>query len=139
MTPRWISASIRSQVIGRAKNRCEYCQRSQQGQEATFHIDHILPVSAGGKTIDENLALVCVSCSLRKSARQMAIDPETNEDVSIFHPRQHHWNTHFQWMGFSIMGITPVGRATVNALQLNRSLILSIREEEATLGRHPAA
>jgi hypothetical protein len=30
-------------VIQRAGNRCEYCQLSQDGQEAVFHIDHIIP------------------------------------------------------------------------------------------------
>jgi 5-methylcytosine-specific restriction endonuclease McrA len=134
---RSISASIRNQVIRRAKNCCEYCQLSQQGQEATFHIDHILPVSAGGETIVDNLALACVSCSLRKAARQTAIDPETREDTPLFHPRKHRWKDHFQWLGFRVIGITPIGRATVNTLQINRSLIISIREEEAKLGRHP--
>ena len=136
MTARSISVALRSQVIRRAQNRCEYCQLSQQGQEATFHIDHILPVAAGGESIGENLALACVSCSLRKSARQTAVDPQTNEETSIFHPRKDRWRNHFQWAGFKIIGITSTGRATADALQFNRSLIISIREEEAKLGRH---
>lgn len=137
MTARSISPALRTQVIDRAQNRCEYCGLSQLGQEATFHIDHILPVAAGGQSRSENLALACVSCSLRKAARQRAMDPETQNMVPLFHPRQDTWNTHFQWAGFRIFGRTPVGRATVAALHLNRTLILSIREEEAKLGRHP--
>ena len=39
--------------------------RSQLGQVATFHIDHIVPVVADGETTSANLALACVSCSLR--------------------------------------------------------------------------
>jgi hypothetical protein len=35
-------------------------------------------------------------------------------------------------------GLTAIGRATVAALDLNRSLILSIRAEEIFFGRHPA-
>lgn len=137
MAERSIPSSLRQQVIHRSQNRCEYCQLSQQGQEATFHIDHIHPVSVGGKTVADNLALACVSCSLRKAARQHATDPESGKEVPLFHPRRHTWSEHFQWHGFRVIGITPTGRATVETLQMNRSLILSIREEEAMLGRHP--
>ena len=49
MIGRVISAALRNQVIDRAQNRCEYCGLSHLGQEATFHIDHIHPVSAGGR------------------------------------------------------------------------------------------
>ncbi|MHC5594591.1 MAG: HNH endonuclease [Nostoc sp.] len=35
-------------VIQRAAERCEYCNLSQAGEAATFHIDHITPVVAGG-------------------------------------------------------------------------------------------
>jgi hypothetical protein len=51
-------------VRRRAKNICEYCLLPQEWQEATFHVDHIEPLSAGGETKAENLALACVSCSL---------------------------------------------------------------------------
>ena len=71
-----ISAGLRRQVIERADNRCEYCGLAQTGQEAAFHIDHIAPVAGGGGTNLENLALACVSCSLRKGARQ-AVDKVT--------------------------------------------------------------
>jgi 5-methylcytosine-specific restriction endonuclease McrA len=50
---------------------------SQSGQAATFHIDHIVPEVAGGATVAENLALACVSCSLKKGAKQLLADPET--------------------------------------------------------------
>jgi hypothetical protein len=39
------------------------------------------------------------------------------------------------WQGFRIVGVTSVGRAAIEALQMNRSLILAIREEENLLGR----
>jgi len=52
-----IPAALRQIVMQRAHNACEYCGLSQEGQEATFHIDHIIPRAAGGATISENLAL----------------------------------------------------------------------------------
>jgi hypothetical protein len=35
------------------------------------------------------------------------------------------------------MGLTAIGRVTVQALDLNRSTMLVIRAEEELLGRHP--
>jgi hypothetical protein len=124
-------------VIQRANNRCEYCGISQLGQVATFHIDHVIPVVAGGETTAENLALACVSCSLRKGARQQLEDSETGEVVYIFNPRQQRWNAHFAWNGVEAIGLTAIGRATVQALDLNRLTMLAIRAEEELRGRHP--
>jgi HNH endonuclease len=134
-----ISASLRRFVIQRAENRCEYCGISQIGQVATFHIDHIVPVVAGGITTAENLAFACVSCSLRKGARQALKDLETGEVVSVFHPRQQTWKEHFDWNGVKVFGLTATGRATIEALDLNRLTMLAIRAEEELLGRHPPA
>ena len=36
---------------------------------ATLHIDHIVPVSLGGRTVQENLQTLCQSCNLGKSNR----------------------------------------------------------------------
>ena len=124
-------------MIQRANNRCEYCGISQIGQVATFHIDHVIPVVAGGETTAENLALACVSCSLRKGARQQLEDSETGEVVYIFNPRQQRWNAHFAWNGVEVIGLTAIGRATVQALDLNRLTMLAIRAEEELRGRHP--
>ena len=132
-----IPAPLRRLVISRAESRCEYCLLSQVGQEATFHIDHVIPESQRGKTEQDNLALACVSCSLRKEARQSGTDSKTGKRASLFHPRRDVWAEHFQWTGFEVEGITSVGRATVQVLRLNRPSILLIREEESLRGRFP--
>jgi hypothetical protein len=41
-----VSASLHDEVVRRAGNRCEYCGLSQVGQEAAFHLDHVLPRTA---------------------------------------------------------------------------------------------
>lgn len=133
----YIPADLRKKVITRAGNVCEYCHLSQKGQEATFHIDHIIPEISGGETAFENLALACVSCSLRKGAKQSITDSETMRDVKIFNPRKDDWREHFEWDGVVLTGLTAKGRATIETLKLNRRLILAIREEEVLLGRHP--
>lgn len=132
-----IPRSLAEEVVLRAGNRCEYCQLSQLGQEATFHIDHVMPRAAGGPTASGNLALACVSCSLRKWAKRTAADPDTGEEVPLFDPRAQTWGDHFRWDGERVAPLTPTGRATAAALALNRPLILAIRQEEMTRGRHP--
>jgi hypothetical protein len=132
-----LTSSLRAEVILRAGNRCEYCRLSQVGQEATFHIDHVIARAAGGPTTADNLALACVACSLRKWAKETATDPDSGEEVTLFNPRSQVWAEHFGWEGERIVPLTPTGRATVAALAMNRPLILAIRQEEAVRGRHP--
>ncbi len=132
-----VSARLRRLVVMRAGRRCEYCGLSQDSQEATFHIDHIVPRMAGGLSLADNLALACVSCSLRKEARRSAVDPNSHRSVALFHPRRQRWSDHFRWVGPRVLGLTPTGRATVVALRMNRPLVLAIRAEEVLRGRHP--
>ena len=134
---RHIPAALRRLVVQRSRDRCEYCHLSQAGQEATFHIDHVRPVTRGGVSAIDNLALACVSCSLRKGGKETVIDPETSHEAPIFNPRRDVWSEHLAWEGIKLIGLTPTGRATIQALDLNRPLILAIRQEEAAVGRHP--
>jgi hypothetical protein len=133
----YIPANLRRSVVDRASNRCEYCGLSQLGQIATFHIDHVIPVVAGGSTEADNLALACVSCSLHKGARQFLPDPQTGQPTPVFNPRQDRWSDHFRRAGITLQGKTATGRTTIAALQMNRPLALAIRDEEARIGRHP--
>ena len=76
-------AALKDEVEQRAGGRCEYCRLFQAGQEARFHIDHILPVKHGGETTLQNRCLACVSCSLRKGAKTHAVDPESGTSVLL--------------------------------------------------------
>jgi hypothetical protein len=125
-------------VRDRSGNRCEYCRISQEHQEATFHIDHVRPRRDGGLTDLDNLALSCVSCSLRKGARTSAADPVTGELSRLYEPRSQCWEDHFDLTEeLVIVGRTATGRATVELLQMNRPLAVAIRREEALRGRAP--
>lgn len=138
MTGQYIPVTIERRVRERAGERCEYCLLAQAGQEATFHIDHVNPRKNGGETTLENLALACVSCSLRKGARSTALDPVTHELVTLFNPRLELWANHFEHaVGLLIVGKTSTGRATVELLHLNRPTAISIRYEESLRGRYP--
>ena len=133
-----IPAPLRRHVIQRAGDRCEYCGLAQVSQWASFHIDHITPINAGGETASGNLALACVSCSLRKGAKQTSVDLTTGKQARLFNPRTDSWRVHFRWKGAEAFGLSPTGRATVHALKLNDPRVVLIRREEALRGRHPS-
>jgi uncharacterized membrane protein YccC len=132
-----VTAAIREKVIQRAAGRCEYCGLSSRGQAASFHVDHIKPQAAGGRTALSNLALACVHCSLRKGARQNGRDPLTAKESPLFHPRRDRWNHHYRWNGCRLTGLSATGRATIAALRLNSHDHQIIRAFESQLGRHP--
>ena len=138
MAPSQISVELSRQVRERAANFCEYCRLPQSCQEATFHIDHVQPRKAGGESTIENLALACVTCSLKKAARTHVADSETGEVVPVFNPRTQAWNDHFSWtIDWHVQGLTPCGRGTAEALGLNRPAVISIRTLLAELDRFP--
>jgi hypothetical protein len=63
-------------VGARAGYRCEYCLTPHAITAQTFHADHILPQSRGGKTILDNLCFACPRCNLRKGDLIEGRDPE---------------------------------------------------------------
>ena len=128
---------IERQVEARAVGRCEYCRMYQSLQGATFHIEHVIPLSRGGHSQLENLAWACPSCNLHKANRLDAIDPDTGNRVPLFNPRSDYWDEHFRWDGYRIVGQTSIGRATVVALALNYPRRLQIRQAEELFDLFP--
>lgn len=128
---------LAARVRRRARGGCEYCRMSQSLQGATFHVEHIVPRSRGGITADENLALACPGCNLRKADRISAIDPSTDSEVPLFHPRRDRWDDHFTWNGSCLVGKSGIGRATLVALEMNHARRLRIREAERQFSLFP--
>lgn len=141
MTKKHISAEMRRLVADRAGGCCEYCRCQAKYASDSFSIDHIRPRSQQGETVPENLALSCFGCNQHKAKRTNAVDPVIDRMVSLFHPRQHRWEEHFAWSDdFTLMlGVTPIGRATIAALQLNRTGLVNLRLVLYTIGEHPPA
>jgi hypothetical protein len=138
---RKISEDIQNQVRQRANYLCEYCHASEQWQYVTFTIDHVIPLTTSGADTLDNLALACFHCNRKKSGKTTAIDPQSGIEVPLFNPRQYSWSEHFIWSvdGLLIIGLTPMGRATVTALALNRERVINIRAADKAVGRHPPA
>lgn len=134
-----ISESTRQQVFTEADHRCEYCLTSRRLIGMPLVIDHVLPKSADGSDERDNLAAACYRCNEFKWAKTHATDPATGEVVPLFNPRRQAWADHFIWAdgGAHIIGITPIGRATVIALHLNNEYIVESRILWIAQGWHP--
>jgi len=135
-----ISADLAQRVREAAGHRCGYCLSPQWLVMARMEIDHILPVAKGGNNEESNLWLACPICNSHKSDKTEAVDPETGELHPLFNPRTQIWKEHFRWSsdGIHIIGLTPVGRATVIALQLSTDPdALQVRSRWVIVGWHP--
>lgn len=134
-----LSRDIKDKVRQRAEGFCEYCLSQEKYASQGFSVDHIIPKKAGGSDDPGNLCLACQGCNNFKYTKTEALDPTTGEVVPLFNPRIDLWKEHFQWNeNFTIIqGLTPIGRATVNALKLNRELLLNQRVLYRTYGIHP--
>jgi 5-methylcytosine-specific restriction endonuclease McrA len=54
----------RRSILLRDRFRCQYCGQRFESHELTF--DHVIPRSAGGQTVWENILSACVECNKRK-------------------------------------------------------------------------
>ena len=135
----YIASALQRQVREQFADCCAYCRTAESLTVTIFEFEHIVPISAGGKTVFHNLCLSCPTCNRYKSTRQNAVDPETKETVSLFHPQQQAWDEHFFWSQDSteIIGITPTGRATIATLKTNRPQLIRVRKMWVKLGEHP--
>jgi len=139
VTRSYVSPDLRRQVAKDAGHRCGYCLSDEVLTGLPLSVDHIVPVAAGGPTTRENLWLACRPCNEFKGAQTHAEDPETGEIVPLFNPRTQDRHAHFAWNDDKtrIIGLTPTGRATVMALQLNRSILVRARWRWVMAGWHP--
>ncbi|MCP4167992.1 MAG: HNH endonuclease [Chloroflexi bacterium] len=126
-------------VRERASGICEYCRSQEDFATESSSIEHVIPASQSGETVPENLALACQGCNNHKYAKTSAPDPVDGKHVPLYHPRRQHWEEHFRWSeNFQeIIGLTPTGRATVIAIQMNRHNLINLRRVLYVLGEHP--
>lgn len=135
----YVPVAIQRQVRAKFGDRCAYCRTAEFLTATTFEFEHIVPLSAGGQTIFENVCLSCPMCNRYKSDSFTAIDPLSKMECLLFDPQKQTWTEHFAWSenGSEIIGLTPVGRATVVALNMNRSAMIRVRKMWAAMREHP--
>jgi len=132
-----IPAALRYLVFERARQRCEYCPIHQDVSIYSHEVDHIIALKHGGQTQADNLAVACLPCNRSKGSDLTTFDPLSNTIVPLFNPRQHIWSEHFLLEDAIIVGLTPIGRATVVLLKLNAPTRLLHRRVLIVQGRYP--
>jgi hypothetical protein len=125
----------------RAAGVCEYCRLPEAAVPTGFVIDHIVARQHRGPTVAENLALACPECNLHKGPNLTSLDPPgTGAITRLFNPRVDLWTDHFRWNGAELVGLSPIGRATILCLNINDPLRLDLRRslmEEGLFPRDP--
>ena len=116
---RYISEKLRSLVIKRANNCCEYCGLSDQDAFYTFPIDHIISLKHGGKTIAVNLAYSCMNCNKNKGSDIGTMLLPNRQFIRLFNPREDDWAAHFEISEGMIYAKTNIGEATIKVLKMN--------------------
>jgi len=104
-----------------------------------FSVEHILPRVKGGTDNLDNLAFACQGCNNFKYTITDALDPLTGKLTSLYHPRKHIWKEHFKWNEnyTKLVGLSAIGRTTIQKLKLNREGVINQRRVLAKLGLHP--
>jgi hypothetical protein len=64
-----LSAQLRFSVLQRDGFRCRYCGRTSREPGVVLHVDHVVPLAAGGATTEDNLLTACEECNLGKATR----------------------------------------------------------------------
>lgn len=122
-----LSKTVREGVRQRAEGRCEYCRKPEGYGLQSHQVDHIIPQKHKGTDELDNLAWACFQCNLCKGPNLASLDPETGTLTFLFHPRNQRWHDHFELVHEQIMGKTPIGRVTVDILQMNHEEQLATR------------
>ncbi|MBU2609426.1 MAG: HNH endonuclease [Chloroflexi bacterium] len=139
MPEKRVTAEQKQAVLERARGCCEYCKSQARFATQPFSTEHIIPRNLGGETALDNLALACQGCNNHKYTKTEAHDPVSDKVVPLYHPRQQQWHDHFAWNDdfILVIGLTPIGRATIKALQLNREELVNLRRVLYAIGAHP--
>ncbi|MFQ5834566.1 MAG: HNH endonuclease, partial [bacterium] len=77
----------RKNIYKRDENICQYCGKKFKPQD--LNLDHVVPLSRGGKDSWDNVVCSCVSCNLRKGNRTLA-----EAEMSLIRtPKRPHWRS----------------------------------------------
>lgn len=132
-----IPDQLRRLVVERALGCCEYCLIHQDYTPEPHHIDHLLAIKHNGKTKASNLALACARCNRFKGFDFAAIDPAGGNPTLLFNPGLQAWQDNFALEGVLVVGLTPIGRATVELLRMNDQSVLAHRRQLIRKKRYP--
>jgi 5-methylcytosine-specific restriction endonuclease McrA len=69
-----LPAQLRFRILARAGFRCRCCGRSGSTPGVVLHVDHVVPLAAGGTSSEGNLRTACEECNLGKGTRAVVAD-----------------------------------------------------------------
>lgn len=78
---------------------------------------------------------VCDFDNLHKGPNIAGLDPVTRELTRLDNPRRDRWREHFVWQGAVLVGLTAVGRTTIQVLAMNDLDVVEARETLIAEGR----
>jgi hypothetical protein len=117
---RYLTKRLKELVPKRANFRCEYCRLSAELSYFPFHIEHIISIKHGGKTISINLAFACPLCNLKKGSDIATLINNSMTLVRFFNPRTDNWDEHFDIEDTGlIVAKTNIGEATIKIFNFN--------------------
>lgn len=116
---------------------CEYCQFPAEFAELPFEVDHIIAKRHRGQTVSDNRALSCFYCNRYKGPNPAGFAPATNELTPLFQPRNDLWADNFRWNGPQLVGVTAVGRDTIEVLRINHLDAIQVRASLIAEGVFP--
>ena len=132
---RYISSKLKELVTNRAKSRCEYCHLNANYSYFPFHIEHIISLKHGGKTIASNLAFSCPLCNVSKGSDIATFLDNPNELVRFFNPRTDNWHDHFHTENTGLLvAKSQIGRATIKIFNFNHPDSIIERHEMIRFG-----
>lgn len=65
-----MTSSLREKIKGRDSYTCKYCSLSVRDEKnLLLEIDHVIPLSKGGITSEDNLQTLCWKCNRSKGSK----------------------------------------------------------------------
>ena len=132
-----IGKRLEQTARARARFRCEYCRLPEELSGLPHVLDHIIAHQHDGETTLDNLALCCGRCNLSKGPNLTGRDPKTKQLTRLFNPRRDSWPMHFRWKGPQLVGVTAIGRTTVQVLAMNHPHRVAARRVLLASGKLP--
>ena len=114
------------QIRRRFEFRCGYCGVTEVDTGGELTVDHFQPVSAGGGEDDDNLIYACWRCNGYKSDFWPVA---SRHEYRILHPLRDDVAAHIREDPETgrLEPLTETGRAHIELLHLNRSLLIAHR------------
>jgi hypothetical protein len=121
-----VNRKIRRKVRERAGARCEYCHIAPPAYKA-FCIDHAVALQHGGRTALEILhSPACIATRTRARTSRERTRRRISLSGCLIPARMA--DRAFRVVGATLIGLTAIGRATIQVLAINEPAFLEVRE-----------